>query len=143
MEARQVEEECDKVSKALSERLEAHDESRKAAQEKLHEACEGLRAQIDRLEESINSELEEKFTAEDNRLQTALSGIRSAEADDVSKMIQKAKAELLVMQSYDVIERNLLEKEDGHKSNISSLYELKTERRVSPDIFEERENQQI
>ena len=59
-----------------------YDESRNAAQEKLHEICEELRAQVDKLCEKINSELEEKFIKEDNRLQTILSGLRSDEDED-------------------------------------------------------------
>ena len=106
MEAKVIEEEREDISKILSERLEAHDESRKAAQEKLHNFCEGLRAQIDKLENRINSEIEEKFTKEDNRLQTALNELRASEEEGLSKVIQRAKTELLVIQSYDVIERN-------------------------------------
>ena len=66
----------------LNERIEIHDESRNAAQEKLHEICDELRAQVDKLGEKINSELEEKFIKEDNRLQTILSGLRSDEDED-------------------------------------------------------------
>ena len=63
-----MEEKRKKAEEMLSERLEAHDESRKAAQDKLHEICEGLRAQITEFENKTNEELEEKFTAEDRRL---------------------------------------------------------------------------
>ena len=66
----------------MNERIEIHDESRNAAQEKLHEICEELRAQVDKLCEKILSELEEKFIKEDNRLQTILSGLRSDEDED-------------------------------------------------------------
>ena len=45
-------------------------------------------------------------------------------------MLQKAKTVLLVMQSYEVVERNFGENEDGQKFSISSLCELKTERKV-------------
>ena len=71
--------------KILNKRLEAHDDNRKAAQEKLHNFCEEMRAQIDRLEERVNSELEEKFTTEDNRLQTVLNELRSSEDSGISK----------------------------------------------------------
>ena len=132
-----LEEELENFKRILSERIEIHDESRKAAQEKLHEICEELRTQVYELFEEINSELEEKFIKEDNRLQTALSGLRLGE-DDVSKKIRKAKEELLVEQKYDVVERNSNKKEDDQKLRISSLYELKIERKISPDIFEEK-----
>ena len=80
----------------MSECLEAHDESRKAAQKNLHKACEGLRAQIKGLEEKVASELEEKFTKEDNRLESAYEDLQMDGGEDISKMIQKAKTELLV-----------------------------------------------
>ena len=169
MEEEKIEEEREKISKILSERLEAHDESRKASQEKLHGFCEDLKAQIDRLEERINSELEEKFTAEDSRLQTILSELSSSGGECISKMIQKAKAELLVEQTYDVVQNNPDEEEDYEDESeesdennenedesdeseeeparkkmkverggndegsfdLSSLYELKTERKVA------------
>ena len=141
--ARQIEEKREYASKVLSERLEAHDESRMAVQEKLHETCEELRAQIDKLEERINNELEEKFTAEDNRLQTALDELRSSDDDNFSKAFQKAIAELLVIQSYEFIERNPDEDNDGNNEDedsepekkrsfdLASLYDLKTERKVT------------
>ena len=94
MEARQIEkeEERERITKILNERLEIHDDSRKAAQEKLHDFCDGLRSQINAFEEKVNSELEEKFTAEDNRLQTALNGLRSSESEsDISKNDSKSK----------------------------------------------------
>ena len=96
MESKQIEEERERISKALSKRLEAHDENRKAAQKNLHKACEGLRAQIKGLEGKVENDLEEKFTAEDNRLQSAYEDLQMDGGEDISKMIQKAKAELLV-----------------------------------------------
>ena len=91
METRDIKEERDSISKALSERLEAHDESRKAVQEKIHETYEGLRAQIKDIEGKNSSELEEKSKTEDNRLQTALNELRSEESDELPKAIQKGK----------------------------------------------------
>ena len=46
--------------------------------------------------------------------------------------------ELLIEQTYDVVERNSNDNESDQKSEISSLYELKTERKVSHDIFKEK-----
>ena len=157
---KEEEEEREKVSRILSERLGAHDESRRAAQEKLHEFCEGLRAQIDEFEERANGELEEKFKAEDNRLQTALNELSPDGNDDISKAIQKAKAGLLVMQSYEVVVRGFGEDEGGDEPgrkrmkkaegggrresrmfDLASLCELRTERKVvsmEPIDFEER-----
>ena len=125
----------------LEERLVEHDESRNAAQKNLHKACEGLRAQIKGIEGKVENDLEEKFIAEDNRLQTILSGLLLDEDEGVSKKIQKAKTELLVEQTYDVIMRNSDdENEDEQKSRNSSLYELKTERKASFDIMGERKS---
>ena len=151
------EEEREKASKILSERLEAHDESRKAAQEKLHNFCEGLRARIDEFEERVNGELEEKFKAEDNRLQTALNGLSPDGNDEISKAIQKAKAELLVIQSYEVVVRDFGEDEgddeparkrmkkaegggggESRMLDLASLCELRTERKISLKVLEER-----
>ena len=135
MESRQIEEEREEVSKALSKRLEAHDESRKAAQEKLQEICEGLRAQVEELEEKVGGELEKKFTAEDSRLQSAYEDLQR-DGEDISKMIQKTKAELLVMQSYDVIEKKKAGRGNEEAFDLSSLCELKTERRADPEVVE-------
>ena len=131
-ETKQIEEEeRERVSKILSERLEAHDESRRAAQVKLHDFCEGLRARINEFEERVNRELEEKYTVEDNRLQTALNELSPDDDDgDVSKAIQKAKAELLVMQSYEVVVGGLDEDNQKSKFSIKSMCELKTERKL-------------
>ena len=133
-----LEEERENIKQILSEHIEIHDESRRAAQEKLHEICEELRAQVDKLGEKINNELEEKFTTEDNRHQTVLSELHSVDAGEALKMIQKAKTVLLVEQTYDVVERNSDKKESGQKSRILSMYELKTEIKVSSDIFKEK-----
>ena len=57
----------------------------------------------------------------------------------IPKKIRKAKTELLVEQTYDVVERNPDdENEDEQKSRNSSLYELKTERNASFVILGER-----
>ena len=70
-----LEEELENFKRMLSERIEIHDENMNAAHEKLHEILDGLRVQVEKLFKRINSEFEEKFTtAEDNRLQTILSG---------------------------------------------------------------------
>ena len=112
METKQIEEERDNIKRMLSERLEKHDESRKAAQKNLHEICEGLKGQIKELEGKVAKELEEKFTAEDRRLQSAYENLQKDGGEDISKMIQKAKAELLVMQSYELVDHSLGEDMD-------------------------------
>ena len=112
MKANSLKEEREEVERALSERIEAHDESRRAAQDRLHEFCEGLRAQVAELKSRVNSELEEKSAAEDRRLQSALSGLRSAaNSGSAPEMLQRAKAELLVAQSYGVAECNTSEED--------------------------------
>ena len=54
-----AEAEAERVSKALRERLEEHDNNRKEVQEMLHMLCEVWRKEIDDLEERINNELRE------------------------------------------------------------------------------------
>ena len=134
MEAKQIEEERVKVEKILNERLEAHNDSGKAAQEKLQEICDGLRAQIKGLEGKVGGELEKKFTAEDSRLQSAYEDLQMDGGGDISKKIQKVKAELFMMQSYDMIEKRRRENEEPF--DLSSLCELKTERQAVPEAVE-------
>ena len=57
MNADNIEKECESFEEALSERIEAHDESRAVAQDKLHEFCEGLRAQVAELKSRVNEAL--------------------------------------------------------------------------------------
>ena len=106
MEGNTLEEKRESIKRSVEERLETHDESRKAAQEKLHEFCSGLRAQVDELENRVNKELEEEFTEEDNKFQTLFNDLNSDDGDELSKTIQKAKTELLVAQTYEIIECN-------------------------------------
>ena len=69
-------EECEVAVAALCERLDRHDNSRRAVQEKLHDVCNELRRHVDEMEERVNKRLEEEFTKEDSRLQSALSELR-------------------------------------------------------------------
>ena len=127
-----VKAEVKRAAKALRERLDSHDSNRKEVQEKLHNTCEEWRKQIDELEDKINSELEGKYKEEDNRLQTILNELLAATSNatedkdkdkcdgkcegkdkgkgkDESKtkeLLQKAKAELLVVQKYELKEGN-------------------------------------
>ena len=108
MKANNLEEDCEKIESTLRERLEAHDKSRKDAQEKLEGICKGLEASVDELENNISNELEEKSAAESNRLQSALYALQM-DGGDCMKAAQRAKAELLVVQSYDVTKSNVNE----------------------------------
>ena len=143
----------ERIRRTLNERIKAHEESRKAAQDKLYLLCEGLRARVGVLKSRVNKALEEKFPAEDRRLQNALNELRTADGSNVPKMLQRAKAELLVVQSYEVVEHNVkgedqepakkkarIENGDGGKGvfDVGSLCELKTEKRVSPGMMEEK-----
>ena len=113
-----------------SERIETHNESSKIAQEKFHEIYERLTIQIYSLVNKVNSELEEKFTAENNCLQENLSGLRSDEDERISKKVQKANAELLIDQFYGFIKLITDETENEHKFSILSLCELKTDKKA-------------
>lgn len=125
-------EEGARVFDALGVRLEKHDDNRRAVQEKLHELCNGLREQIDEIEGRINSELEGKFTEEDNRLQTALNDLRTSmaaegvNAEKLAKAVRSAKSRLLVVQSYELVEHPLTEKVE-----ISKMCELSVEKNLS------------
>ena len=75
----------DRDKDRILSRLEECDNKRREAQEKAEEKYGKMRKEIDELEDRINNELREKFTAEDSRLQTTLSELRTeiaAEADD-------------------------------------------------------------
>ena len=100
--------EVERVTSALRGRLDSHDESRRVAQEKLHTLCEEWRRQADELEDSVNSELEIKFKEEDSRLQAALNNLQASALTDngtkIAEALRKARAELLVVQRYDVRE---------------------------------------
>ena len=85
-------EECEVAVAVLCERLERHDDSRRAVQEKLHEVCNELRRHVDEMEERANRRLEEEFTKEDNRLQSALSELRRCMAVKEEGKMRKEKA---------------------------------------------------
>ena len=57
MKASNLEEEREKNERALRERLETHDKSRSAAQDRLHEICEELRKKVAELRSIVNKEL--------------------------------------------------------------------------------------
>ena len=60
------------------------------------------------LDGKINSELEAKFKEEDSRLQAAMNNLQATISADVEKLteaLQRAKAELLVLQKYNLNER--------------------------------------
>ena len=96
----------------LEERIGTHDDNRVEVQEKLHKMCDEWRKQIDLLEDSINEDLEAKFREEENCLQEALSNLRIAVVtaeekrnSKLSEAVKKARAELLVTQTYKLVER--------------------------------------
>ena len=136
MKASNLEEEREGIERALSERLEAHDKSRSAAQDRLREVCGGLETSTDKLESMVCSGLEEKSAAESSRLQSALADLQASGGcgGDCVKAVQRAKAELLVVQSYDVAKSNV--NEEGFAFDVSSLYELKTKRDVAVEAVE-------
>lgn len=117
-------EEQEKVLKALDARVYDHDDSRKAVQEKISEICATLRNNVDKLEEKVNQELEEKFVKEDKRLQSALDDLRKAAGQEDA--IKKAKAEILVKQTYDVAR--------SKETKLSRMYELETKKEQLKDV---------
>lgn len=123
------------IEEALSERIESHDSSKEAAIEKLHTFCNSIRKQIDDIEIKITRELEENYTREDDKLQCALSELRTCipeeskiDFKEITKVIQKAKSRLLVKQTYNFIEKWELEEND-----ISNLCELQVVKETLPE----------
>lgn len=116
----------------LSERLEGHNENRKAVQEELRLICNRERERIDCMEETINRELEEKFGKEDYRLQTALNELRVAlRAEDCKECLdaaQRAKTELIVMQRYEIRQEE--------NTGVSKTYTLSTEKKVVDKLLD-------
>lgn len=92
----------------LEDRLVEHDEQRREIQERVGSECARMRAEIDLLEERINESLEVKFNAEDHRLQVAVNELRGLlvrgkhDGEDVIRVVEHARAELLVLQSYNL-----------------------------------------
>lgn len=109
--SKDISEELENLKQVVSEQLEAHDNGRRDVQEKLAEICGRTRTQVDGFENMINNELEEKCTAEESRLQAVLSNLQMNESldnpEEASEAIQKAKAELLVVRSYELVEGSL------------------------------------
>ena len=127
-----AEERCNTVRQALIKRLEEHDANRQLVQDELHNFCDELRKQVKELEDNINKELEGKFSAEDDRLQVALSKLTSSismnnYSDNVEALddaLSKARSVLLVKQSYALVKQ---EWTNGDLS-IADLCKLDTKR---------------
>ena len=104
------------------------------------------------MEERINRRLEEEFTKEDSRLQSALSELRRCviikegeeggsnskeekSCEELSKAINDAESVLAFVQSYELVECDL-------RDNVSlKSYELRVERQVSSEyLFRETQN---
>ena len=93
--------EVQRVSKALRERLDTHDNNRKEVQERFHNICNEWRRQIDMLEDCISSELETKFKEEDNHLQSTLSELQTAGKGSLEEVLQRQKQNSLLCRSTD------------------------------------------
>ena len=121
-----LKEEVEKVVNALNKCLDSHDENKKEVLEKLHNMCEEQKKAIDDLEVKITSALETKFREEDRRLWAAMNNLQasiSADEARISEALQRAKAELLVLQKYSLNKREGLE--------------LKAEKEVTPEWFDQ------
>ena len=103
------------VVRALKERIEEHAASKRAARAEVEAALASIRKQIDDFEKKIDGDLQEKFAAEDTRLQRTLddlqalapegtndNGSNENNASALEEAIQKASAELAVKQTYSV-----------------------------------------
>ena len=132
-------EEINGVEKALKERLESHDENRKAVQERLHSTCEKWRKQIDELEDKVNSELEAAYKNEDGRLQAALSSLvaTASTKDNVKTLeaLQKTKATLLIKQTYELEDLSPKGKcPSGGEDDFSKMLKLVIKKNVAPSM---------
>ena len=83
----EVEEDPEKVIRALTSRLESHNKNREEIQDKLHSLCEQYRSQVDESEKEANESLEKRFSSEVDSLQSALSGCSASEDND--KLVKK------------------------------------------------------
>ena len=93
------------VADALNKRLEEADEGRRATQERIDRTCKEVAQKVSELEERLNSEIEEKYTSENNRLQAALNSLQAVPPTRRRKRRPKpfcteTKAELVVKQTY-------------------------------------------
>ena len=79
---------------ALRARLEGHDNNRKVVQEGLASVCSKFRSEIGEFEERLSTALEENFSDESSRLQSALNFIAQNDEQPTSEAIQTVKAVL-------------------------------------------------
>lgn len=117
------------VVKRLEEYLDKHDKNRITVQDALISICSKLKKSIEEMETSINSELEEKYRNEDDRFQEMLAelnkAIHTGANDTICALVSKAKAALLVTQSYKLAPK------EGNSD--FSLCGLETKRKVKWD----------
>ena len=131
--------ELTKIRDSLSERLEEHDNNRRDIQDQLKTICNDFRAQINDLEERINCRLEEAFQKEDDRLQHALMNIQNTmnpeetDKESAAKVIQSARAELLVRQTFSLKKQEPTETDNF---NISALYDLEIKKDIVTEWLE-------
>ena len=125
-----MEKEVEEIKNAFSERLEEHNNSRRAVQEEIHCICDELRRQANELEDSFNADLEAKFTSEDTRLQSALNdfmaSLKTKDPKKVANATRKAKGMLFVKQFYKVKiknEKDYNSDNDHHKEKDKHVYE--------------------
>ena len=151
-------EELGNVKKILNERLEAHENTKKVVQNRLNEICAKKTAQIDGLEKKITSCLEAKNDAEENRIETVITDLQENEStevpEEISKALQKAKAELLVAESFELIEGGHDEppreesQDEGNwggrrvvqeqEFSLVDMYELKAEKKLVLEAISSR-----
>lgn len=140
--SKRVIEEAAVVSELISKRLMSHDNNRIRVQEELATRIERLRRELDDLEERINANLQVAYTAEEERLQSALSKINAllskSEVSNVEKELSSAATEgrtaLLVDRTYTL-------EELGQPGQLGGLLELKVAESVDEKavLFEERQ----
>ena len=121
-------------------KLEECEKERRAAQEEAHIKHEKQIQEISTLEESVTSELKERYMEEDSRLQAALEDLRKAisrekEPNKVTTGLKKAKAELVVAQSYE-LKVSRTEGENDKDEDLSERIELTAKKSVALEWLE-------
>ena len=116
----------------LENRLSEHDEQRKAIQARVEAECARMHAELDALADKVNSDLEKRYVVEDERLQKAVIKLREAlsckkfDGDDARQCVERARAELLVVQTYSLVGAQ------ASPPNLSELYELSVSHGIIP-----------
>ena len=134
-------------SNEVIKKLEECEEERRVEQEEVCEAHEVMRKMIDENEKEVNKSLEEHFTNEDSCIQAALCELMKATSTtitskegknkkkgkakrEVSEALQKAKAELVVVQKHSL---NEVCDSYHNGTGLPKTLKLETKKEIDPE----------